>query len=354
MPPGGGEEFFMRKSTLLFFFCLVLSACSAARGEDRLLTVYTWENYFSPRAVALFEIENNCAVEFYYYDSNDTMVQQLGEGGGYDVITPSGMDSVFLREKDLLLPLDHGLLPNLKNIESGTPSSVHDREMRYSVPYTVTVTGIAYNKKMLPGGAPTSWALFGDPALRNRVTMLNDMREPLGAALRHLGHSVNSTDAAELDAAADQLIAWKKNIDKFSTDTAREGLRRGTYAAIQTYNGEFTLAAQFNGDLAFLVPEEGSMMNSDQLVIGADTESADLAHAFINFFLRPDVAAINMEDIYYVMPNTPALDIVKGRIRNSTAFFFPKEVLDRCEVVLNVGDGIDLYDRTWEKVLFSD
>ena len=184
--------------------------------------------------------------------------------------------------------------------------------------------------------------------------MLNDLREPLGAALRSLGLSANTESAADLDAAAKLLVSWKRNVARFSTNEARENLRKGVYAAIQTYNGEFAHASRFNNRLRFFVPREGSMLNSDQLAIGADTESADLAHAFIDFFLRPDIAAINMEDIDYMMPNDPALEIVRGKIRNSDAFFFPPEVLARCEVIRNVGASIALYDAAWEKVLFSD
>lgn len=344
----------MRSIALPFILCLALGLCAQTRAEEQVLSVYTWEGYFSPRAVALFEMEFNCTVEFYHYDSNDTMVQTLGEGGGYDIITPSGMDSMSLKERNLLLELDHSLLPNLKNIRALPGANAHDREMKFSIPYTATVTGVAYNRTMVPKELVGSWNIFGDSRLEGKVAMLNDMREPFGAALRHLGYSVNTVDPDEIRDATRQLIKWKENIAVFSVDDAREGLRRGKYAAIQTYSGEFTLAANFNSDLDFFVPAEGSMLNSDQLVIGADTENPGLAHAFINFFLRPDIAAINMEDVYYFMPNGPALDIVREKFRNSAAFFIPREVMDRCQVIENLGRDSRLYDKAWEQVLFND
>ena len=344
----------MRKFALPFFFCLALFARVDASAGDRILSVFTWENYFSPRAVALFEMEFTCQVEFYNYDSNDTMVQRLSEGGGYDIITPAGENSLQLYEQGMLLKLDHSLLPNLKNIAEQSTSRKHDKDMEFSVPYTVTVTGVAYNKTMVPQELVGSWKIFGDPRLAGKLTMLNDMRETLGAALCFLGLSVNTTNPTEIRDATRLLAKWKENLAMFSVDEAREGLRRGKFAAIQTYNGEFTLAANFNKDLDFYVPAEGTMLNSDQFVIGADTEHPDLAHAFIDFFLRPDIAAINMENIYYYMPNSPALEKVAERLKTNPAFTVPREVMEKCQVIEGVGDKRGLYDKAWEQVLFNE
>ena len=344
----------MRKFALPFFFCLALLARADASAGDRILSVYTWENYFSPRAIALFEMEFTCQVEFYNYDSNDTMLQHLSEGGGYDIMTPPGEGSLQLYEQGMLMKLDHALLPNLKNVSGHSTSHTHDKDMEFSVPYTVTVTGVAYNKTMVPKESVGSWKIFGDTRLAGKLTMLNDLRETLGAALCSLGFSVNTTNPAEIRDATRLLSKWKENLAMFSVDDAREGLRRGKFAAIQTYNGEFTLAANFNKDLDFYVPEEGSLLNSDQFVIGADAEYPDLAHAFINFFLRPDIAAINMEDIYYYMPNGPALEKVANRLKTNPAFNVPREVMEKCQVIRGLGDERSLYDNAWEQVLFNE
>lgn len=341
----------MRRFLTPFLICLALSAGVSALDEPTL-TVYTWKGYFSPRAVQLFEMRNNCLVEFFHYDSNDTMLQTLGEGGGYDVITPAGMDSRHLWEQGLLLPLDHFLLPNLGNILAVSSSHTNDAQMEFSVPYTVTVTGVAYNRDTTPPELVGTWGIFGDPRLRGKVAMLNDIREPIGAALRYLGHSANSTDPGEIRSAARQIIEWKPNIAMFSVEDAREGLRKGELAAIQTYNGEFALLARTNPNLAFFVPDEGSTLNSDQFVIGADTEQPALAHAFIDFFLDPDIAVINMEDTSYYMPNGPAREIIREKSGRNPSFF-TEEMRDKCEVVMNLGGAVRLYDDAWAEVLFS-
>lgn len=335
-------------------FCLAFLFPPGVSGGEKTLSVYTWEEYISPRAVALFEEEFDCTVEFDYYDSDDTMLQSLAEGGGYDVITPSGVDSVTLWERKKLLPLDHSLLPGLRHLVDDD-SRINDREMRFSVPYASTVSGVVYNREMVPPDLVGSWGLFSDSRIQGKVAMLNDMREPLGAALRFLGHSVNTTTPRELEEAAEQLIDWKRNIATFSTDIARDRLLAGELAAIHTYNGDFTFAAREDDKYAFFLPKEGGVFSTDKFVIGADTRQPALAHAFIEFFLRPDIAAINMEDICYYMPNRPALALVEETFKNDPVFFLPRDAGDKYEVLRPLDAAVfPLYDAAWEKVLFAD
>ena len=341
------------KSILPLLLSLALLSSASALGGERVLSVYTWEEYFSPRAIALFEEEFDCAVEFSYYDSDDTMLQSLREGGGYDVITPSGVDCVGLWEEGRLLPLDHALLPGLKNLLDDN-SRVNDRELRFSVPYSSTVSGVVYHRDRLPPDLAGSWALFSDDRLRGRVAMLNDMREPLGAALRFLGYSINTTNPDEIGKAGDLLLDWKRNIALFSTEDARDRLIAGELAAIHSYNGDFSFAAREDEGFAFFVPKEGSVFSTDKFAIGADTREPALAHAFIDFFLRPDIAELNMEDICYYMPNRPALEAVEEHFRSDPVFFLPRDAEDRYEVLRPVGDAFRLYDEAWERVLFSD
>lgn len=331
--------------------CLLLSACSFA-GE-RVLSVYTWEAYFSPRAVQEFEKRFECKVEFDYYESNETMIESLKAGGGYDIMTPSGYGSHYLQTHGKLLPLDHALLPNMKNIQEGTPSLAHDREMGYSVPYTATITGVAYNTDMVPPDALGSWDIFADSRLAKKMTMMNDTRETIGAALKFLGYSVNSSVSREVQEAGRVVREWKENLAMFSVDEAREGLISGKYAAIQAYNGDFVHIQKDNPQLDFFVPREGSAISSDQLVIGSDTQQPGLAHAFINFFLDAEIAAMNMQDTGYFMPNAPALELLDDDFRKNPAFDIAPEILEKSEVIHTLDESRELYDQVWEEVLIG-
>ena len=340
---------------LLILAVLVPLRHNVSASEPAVLYVYTWEGYFSPVAISDFEKKYGCRVEFDHYDSNEIMFEKMRAGNaGYDIITPSSPVAASLNHGGYLLGLDHSLLSNLKNIDVDTIASVQDRENTYSVPYTVAITGIGYDKTQVPADALGSWNILADERLTGRVTMINDMREALGAALRHLGYSVNSVDPSEIDAATRVLRGWKKNLAMFSVDQAKIGLRDGQYAAIQAYNGDVALVMEENPDIEFFVPREGAPLNSDLLVIGADTAAPRLAHAFINHFLDPDVAAINMKHIRYTMPNIPAREKMDAEWQNNSAFNIPPETLSASEVILNIGSHRSLYDKAWEETLIGE
>ena len=340
-------------------FALTVSVPTAMTAEtgtntSNILYVYTWTDYFSQEAIRLFEENNNCQVEFYYYDSNETMQQSLAEAGGYDVMTPASNTAADLYAEGALLPLNHTLIPNIENIDRSTPALLQDKEMRYSIPYTVTVTGIGYNKNAVPADALDGWNIFGSPELAGRMTMLNDMREVLGAGLKHLGYGINSTNEHEIFEAARVVLQWKKNLAKFDVDGAKDGLRDGLYDVIQTYNGDMALLIAQSPSLAFYVPDEGSALNTDEFVIDADCQNPVLAHAFINHFLDPEIAAMNMESTFYFMPNPKALKKLSKSIRTNPAFNVSAQAIAKSEMIRNLGEQRTLYDEAWEKVLLGD
>lgn len=327
---------------------------ASAAEADRVLHIYTWADYFDPATVRMFEEKHGCRVEFDYYDSNDTMYSVLSDSGGYDVMTPASNTAASLFEKGVLLRLDHSLLPNLAFLDADTPGLLQDPEMLYSVPYTITVTGVGYNRKLVPADAAGGWDVFGRSDLAGRMTMLNDMRETLGAGLKFLGYDINSVNPEEVREAGRLILGWKRNLAMFDVDQARAGLRDGTYAAVQTYNGDVAALISRNPDIGFLVPKEGSALNSDDFVVAIDTEVPDLAHAFINHYLDPEVAALNMASIYYFMPNPAALKKLPPELRDNPAFAITDDVIARCEMIRNLGGAREHYDEAWEKVLLEE
>lgn len=345
----------MKHTSLFLSFLSLLFALSAAgAGERRVLYVFTWENYFDPAEIAAFEEQNDCHVEFEHYDSNETMVETLSAGGGYDVITPTPNSAVSLRDMGALASLDHSLIPNLANLDRETAGLSIDPEMTYSIPYTVTVTGIGYNRTLVPEDALGSWNILADSRIGRKTAMLNDMREVIGAALKYLGYPLNSTDPAHIRAAVDVVRQWKKNVVMFDVDRAKADLQGGKLSAIQAYNGDIANIMPNNPDIAFFVPKEGAAINADVFTISADSENRDLAHAFINHFLDAEVARRNMLYVRFYMPNLPALDKMDAESKRQIALDVPKEIVEKCEMLRSVGANRDLYDRAWEEILIGD
>jgi spermidine/putrescine transport system substrate-binding protein len=183
--------------------------------------------------------------------------------------------------------IDHSKIPNMKNLDIPFIRKGLDPDMKYSVPYMVTYCGIAYNKKKVRNFKP-SWSMFDRADMAGRMTLLDDMREVIGAALKFNGYSYNTTNPAELQKAADQVIRWKKNIAKFDVDEAKRGLSSGEFFMIQVYNGDALQLVGENKDLAFVLPQEGTSISQDNFVIPVSARNPDLAFKFIDFLLEPE------------------------------------------------------------------
>ncbi|MCD8141337.1 MAG: spermidine/putrescine ABC transporter substrate-binding protein [Planctomycetaceae bacterium] len=327
--------------------CVIGTVCAG----ERVLHVYTWSDYFDSEVLVQFERENNCRVAVDYFESNEAMYAKLkAGGGGYDVITPSSYMSSVMDGQDMLLPLDHSLIPNLDNMDKNWLRMTEDPSMRYSVPYTRTVTGVGYNSDRVKPEDLGSWDIFANPAYARRMTMLNDMRETIGAALKYLGYSLNTTNEAELAAAGEVLQGWKRHLAKFDVDEAKMGLGSGEFHVIHGYNGDVALIMEEVPEIDFFIPKEGSSVASDDFVIAAGTPAADLAHAFINHLLDPEVARITMESIRYFMPNPKAVAELDPELRENNAFNVDDSVLEKCEVIRDLGEDNAKYIRIWDLV----
>ncbi|MDR0362199.1 MAG: spermidine/putrescine ABC transporter substrate-binding protein [Planctomycetota bacterium] len=343
----------MKKAALLAALCCcsVIGSYSASAGEESVLHVYTWSDYFDPDVIADFEDEFACRVSIDYFDSNEAMYAKIKAGaGGYDLITPSSYMSAVMNKQGMLSPVDHSLIPNIDNMDRTYTAMTEDPDMSYSVPYTRTVSGVGYNRKRLGEVEDESWAIFARTDLSRRMTMLNDVRETIGAALKYLGYSLNTTNENELAEAGELLRQWKRNLAKFEVDEAKIGLGSGEFHVIHGYNGDVALIMEENDDIDFFVPGEGASIASDDFVILNGAGNPGLAHEFINYILDPEIALRNMEGIFYYMPNPAAVAMLDPELSESPAFAVSDEVLARCEVIRDLGEDNALYVRIWDMV----
>jgi spermidine/putrescine transport system substrate-binding protein len=195
-----------------------------------------------------------------------------------------------------------------------------------------------------------SWALLDRPDLKGRITLLDDMREVLGAALKFLGHSLNSTDPAQLAAARDVAIRWKANIAKFENEQYKTGIASGEFHLVQGYAGDLIQASEENEDMRIFIPKEGASFPCDDLCIPKGAKEVDLAHAFIDFLTGAEVAAENMEWIGYRAPNSGAYSHLSEDFRGSSVLFPPEELFAKCEPIGDLGDKLPLWTAEWDKV----
>lgn len=339
---------FLRKLVLLVPFLAFLTGC----GDDRpVLHVYNWGDYISEDLIEAFEEKYNCKVELDVFDSNEAMYTKLKQGaGGYDVIVPSSYMAKLMHEQNMILPLDHSKLPMVKQHFDPLYKDLSlDPEMVYSVPYFVSVAGIGYDSNRVPNFKPT-WAMFERSDLKGFCSLLNDHRETLGAALISLGYDPNTTNQDELNKAVQRLNVWKQNIAKFEVDAAKQSLASGEFKMIHTYSGDMLHVSAEKPNVKFVIPQEGATITFDNFVIPTGCDNLDLAYKFIDFMYQPENAALNMNQIMYVMPNKTALPLVDKKLLNNPAFSIPKEDLKRCKPIKDLGEANDMYTKEWDRV----
>lgn len=326
---------------------LTFAACGRAKPS---LRVYTWSDYIKPEIVRRFEREQGCRVVLDTFESNEAMYAKLKAGAtGYDLLLPSSYMVSLMHAQGMLARLDRAKLPNLVHIDPDYLALAIDKTMDHSVPYMITNTGIAYLEGRVPDVVP-SWRMFGRADLRGRMTMFNDMRETIGAALKLMGHSINSTDPAELAEAETVLLEWKKNLAKFDNEQYKLGLASGEFLLVHAWSGDVFQVRRENPAVRFFIPDEGTVISCDDLVVPVDAREPGLAHAFIDFLLDPAVAAENTAFVYYLCPNKDSYPLLPTEIRDNPGIFMDPAIRARSEMIGDVGAANALYVAVWDRL----
>lgn len=330
-------------------FLLLLTLALPLYGKDEL-HLYTWADYIKPELVEKFEQANNCKVVIDTFDSNESMYAKVRAGAsGYDVILPSSYIIKLMADQGLVQPLDAAKIPNLKNIDPDALAKVADKKMEHAVPYAISYTVLAYRKDKVKDPQPT-WAMLERKDCHKKICLLNDMRETLGAALKFLGHSINTRDDKELAAARDVVIGWKKHIAKFDNEQYKSAVDSGEFVLVQGYSGDLFQVVSENDKVGILMPKEGITQSCDELIIPKGAPNPELAYKWINFVLDAEVAAENMEWMGYLMPNTAGLKKVSKEFLDNPAVAIPEALKAKCEVIEDMGDDLAKYTKAWDEV----
>jgi spermidine/putrescine transport system substrate-binding protein len=332
---------------LLAFSLLFPGGCGKSRP---VLSVYTWADYIKPELLQRFERENSCRVVIDTFESNEAMYAKLKAGAtGYDILTPTSYMVSLMFDQDMLLRLDRERLPNIRHVDPELLKITIDKTMDHSVPYMLVNSGIAYLEGRVKDVRPT-WNMFDRADLKGRMTMFNDMRESIGAALKSLGYSINSVDEKELQEAEAVLLRWKKNLAKFDNEQYKFGLASGEFLLVHAWNGDVFQVRKENPDVRFFVPEEGTVISCDDLVIPKSARQPGLAHALINFLHDPRVAAENSNFIYYLCPNKDAYPLLNQDIRDNPGIFMKPDIMAKSEIIANLKEKNALYVKIWDRV----
>lgn len=309
------------------------------------LHIYNWSDYIAEDTVANFEKEFNCKVTYDTFESNEEMVAKLQAGaGGYDLVCPSGYAVTVLRNLDLIEKLHKKHLPNLANVASIFQNTVFDPQSEYTVPWQWGITGIAYRKDKVTA-PPESWGVFHDAKLKGKMTMMDDMRDAIGAWLKFRGKSLNSTAAEDLaQAKADALLA-KANLKSFISAPVKAQLIAGDVWIAQMWNGDSAQAKAENAEIEWALPKEGSSIWTDSMVVPKGAKNKRAAHEFLNYVLRPEVGASISNFTGYGTPNQAAL------AKMTTPVPYPSsEQMKLLEYQQDLGEHTATWDQVWTEI----
>ncbi len=332
---------------------MVLAACGGdtADGGDEVaceagevdgdLNFYNWSEYMDPELVTAFEDQYGVDVVESFYESNEAMLSQIQAGVVYDLIVPSDYMVGIMIEEGLLVPLDKDAIPNIGNLGSDFTNPPYDPDLEYSVAYQYGTTGLGVNLEAVGDAFTPSWALIFDPALTTQfpggVSVLNDPRETMGAALKYLGYSLNDTSLEHLQEATDLIANAKEGIATFDSDQYDEALVTGEVAVAHGYSGNMIVSigeADDPDQFTYLLPEEGATLWIDNMAIPVGAAAPCTAHTFIDFLLDAENGAALTNWNYYGSPNDAAIPLIEEEVVD---FYADTQTAQGLEVIRSTG-----------------
>jgi spermidine/putrescine transport system substrate-binding protein len=327
----------------LMYLTSYLNARHGYSGADTL-TIYNWGDYIDPDLIVEFERETGLKIIYQTFDSNEAMLTKISHGGTtFDVVIPSDYAISKMKEQGLLIPLDHSKLPNAKYIDPRFLDMPFDDENEYSIPYFWGTYGIIYNPEIITDIEFTSWNDLWNPSLRNEILLIDSAREVIGLGLNSLCYSLNETDISRLREAKQKLDRLTPNVKAIVGDEIKMLLANEEAAIGVVWSGDASEIIGDNDKLDYVIPEEGSNVWLDNMVIPKTAKNVEGAHKFINFMLDPENAARNTEYVGYSTPNMKALEYLPEEITEDERFYPDVEVTDTLEVYENLGRRMTAY-----------
>jgi spermidine/putrescine-binding protein len=322
-------------------------SCEVGETDGDLL-LYNWSEYMDPDLLTAFGEEYGVSATEDNYTSNEALLAQIRAGGAdYDVIIPSDYMVEIMAEEGVLLELDKDAIPNAQNVDETFAEPPYDPELTYSLPYQWGTTGIGVDLEATGPDPEPTWGWLFDPEMAGdlSISMLDDPRETMGAALYYLGYDPNTESEEELQEAAD-LIAEADWVTTFTSDQYSELLLTGETTVGHGYSGNFLdnfYAADDPDRYAYLIPEEGATIWTDNMAILANSQHPCTAHTFIDFILDAENGAQLTNWTFYASPNAAATEFIDEEVLEDPAIYPEDDVRENLFFLENTGEAEILY-----------
>lgn len=321
-------------------------------GRQRL-NVFHWSNYIAPETLPRFERETGVEVRLGTYESNEEMLARVLSGNsGWDVAFPSNYFIGPMRKLGLLAPLQQARLPRLEGLETDFRTPAWDAGLQWCVPLYWGSSGILANPQLTP--PPERYADLWDLRFARRITMLDDPVEVYGAALKKLGLPLNAHQPEHLRRAHEEALRQKPLLRAYLNAEARDLMVAGELAACQTWATTAQQAISAAPHLRFVYPQEGFALYADCGVVLRESKRKELAHEFLNYLLRPEVAAEVSAKTFTATTVGEARAFLPPEVRAMETLFPPAETFARGEWLEPLPPAAQrLRDRLWTELKAS-
>jgi putrescine transport system substrate-binding protein len=362
----------MRQSIFLFVALIpaLAGTAPATAQSERVVNVYNWSDYIDSKVLEDFTKETGIKVQYDTFDANETLETKLLAGkSGYDVVVPT---AYFLERQikgGVFQKLDTSKLKNLVNVwpDIAKRLAVYDPGNEFAVNYMWGTTGIGYNVKAMrerlgPGGRIDSWDIVFKPENLAKfrdcgIHMLDSADDIVPAALHFLGLNPNSNDPKDLDKAGELLMKIRPSVRKFHSSEYLNALAGGEICLVVGWSGDIkqsqkrAVEARNGVEIGYAIPKEGAQMFFDNLAIPKDAKHVAEAHAFIDYLLRPEVAARNTNLVAYANGNLASQKFIDKSVLEDKNIYPDAATMDRLYTV-NARDQKSqrLVNRLWTKI----
>jgi spermidine/putrescine transport system substrate-binding protein len=336
---------------------LALAGCSADTGTTASteLNLYAWAGEVPDTVIAAFEDETGIAVTMDTFDSNETMISKLAAGSsGYDIVQPSQYAVQLLVGQELVQAIDYNQVTGMENIGEAFTDPSFDPGNEYSIPWVWGTTGLLYNEQCT--GAPiTSWKSLFDPAYAGKVYMLDNMLAAYIVGLQVNGLSASTTDEAEIEIATKTLIDQKPMLAGYNSTNYFDLVASGDACIAEAWGGASVADVVANNpDVHFVMPTEGGTLWTDSFSIVADAPHSDAAYQWLNFILRPEIAAMATNDGSLATPNTAALELITDQeLLSNTGVYAPADQTVNSEFIVDPGEAMRFFQDGWTRIKAS-
>ena len=337
---------------ILLAFLLIFSASIFAKQQE-ILNIYNWGGFLPDTVADEFTKETGIQVHYSTYMSDQDLYAKLAiayNNSGYDIIFPSVEFLGRMERAGMLETIDKTQIPNFKNLDPRFINQVFDPKNNYSVPYLWGSTGLVINRKYYPNLKFDRWQDLWNPILKNKLLLMDDPRTNFDIGLHLLGYSINTQDPEQIKQAYEKLRTLLPNIKLFNM-IAPQSIYTNENAVIGVgYSGDTYAAILSNPGLEYIYPKDGAFLWMNSMAIPKNAPNRDNAYKFINFILRPDIAAQIASKLRYSTPNLAAQKLLPKEQRDSRVLYPNAADLKNSQFEMDIGGANELYEQYWQEL----